>query len=80
MTLLSLEDLRKMSDAELRKYAAEANDALRDMRFRVASLEHKNPNELRGLRRSVAQAKTLLREREIATSMPALETSPSTTA
>ena len=66
MTIKNLEDLRKMTDAELRKYAAEAREEARDIRFKVHVLEHKNPNDLKNLRKVAAQALTILGEREIA--------------
>ncbi len=66
MDLKSLSDLRKLSAVELRKFVAQQREALRELSFRVATLEHKNVHEVAVLRKSVAQGETLLREQMIA--------------
>ena len=62
----SLSELRKLSDVDLRKAIAQQREAHRELAFRVATLEHKNPHDLSALRLSVARGETLLRERAIA--------------
>lgn len=65
MDLKSLSDLRKLSAVDLRKFVAQQREALRELSFRVATLEHKNVHEVSVLRKSVAQGETLLKEQAI---------------
>lgn len=61
-----LEDIRKLSDADLEKEIDEAYRRLFSLRLRKATLQLTNHRELPAAKRRIAQLKTLKRERELA--------------
>jgi large subunit ribosomal protein L29 len=61
-----LEQLRAMSDAELRREVAAQREALYNFRRRNAMKQLDNTAAIRAARKQAAQALTILRERELA--------------
>jgi large subunit ribosomal protein L29 len=61
-----LEDMRKLSDADLDKEIEEAYRRLFSLRLQKATLQLTNHRELPAAKRRIAQLKTLKRERELA--------------
>ena len=62
---MEIDDLRAMNDSDLAKTLDESQRALMNLRFRLASMQLANFNELKKARRKIARAKTILREREL---------------
>jgi large subunit ribosomal protein L29 len=63
---MKAEDIRDLSDDEIRTRIAELKDEQFRLRFRSATMELENPRILREIRKDVARMKTILRERELA--------------
>ncbi len=57
--------LNEMSKMELETKLNDDLDALQNLRFQKALQQIENPLQLRGLRREIAQVKTVLREIEL---------------
>lgn len=62
---MDIKDIRKLSDADLRKKIVETKEELFTKRMQQANGSLEKPVELRKLRRDVAKMKTVLREREM---------------
>ncbi|GAC1655089.1 MAG: hypothetical protein NVS4B3_19530 [Gemmatimonadaceae bacterium] len=60
------EEVRELTDAELRGRILELEEERFRLRFRSATETLENPLRLRTVRRDVARMKTVLRERELA--------------
>lgn len=60
------DEIREMSDEEIREKLTELKEELFRLRFRSATMELDNPMLLRQLRRDIARLKTILRERQLA--------------
>jgi large subunit ribosomal protein L29 len=58
------EEIRDMSDTEVREQMGLARDELFRLRFRSATQELENPSLIRKLRRDIARMETILRQRE----------------
>jgi large subunit ribosomal protein L29 len=61
---MNAQDIRDMSDAELREHLATARRELFGLRFQHATRELDNTASLRVAKREVARALTIARERE----------------
>jgi large subunit ribosomal protein L29 len=59
------EDVRDLTDAEIRDQIVQAKEELFRLRFRSATQQLENPSLLKSLRRDIARMNTILREREI---------------
>jgi len=71
MTLLRMKDLRALSDEDLRRRIADAeNDLLRERGIAAMGGAPPSPGRMRALRTNVARSLTVLRERELATLRP----------
>ncbi len=67
MTLLRMKELRELSDADLRRKIADAeNDLLRERGVAAMGGAPPSPGRMRALRTNVARALTVLNERSIA--------------
>ncbi len=67
MTLLRMKELRELSDEELRRRVADAeNDLLRERGVAAMGGAPPSPGRMRALRTNVARSLTVLRERSIA--------------
>lgn len=58
-------EIREMSDAEIRQRVEEAYEELFNLRFKLATNQLTNTNEIKRVRQNIARMKTVLREREI---------------
>ena len=63
--LLEINELRKLSNEDLKKKIIETKEELFTKRMQQANGTLDKPVELRTLRRDVARMKTILKEREI---------------
>lgn len=59
-------ELRQMTDEELRKRIEENKESLSTMKFQKATSQVENTSQFTLLRKDIARIKTLLRERELA--------------
>jgi large subunit ribosomal protein L29 len=60
------EEIRGLTDEEIREKISEIKEELFRLRFRSATQPIENPALFKGLRRDLARLKTVLRERELA--------------
>ena len=65
MAAADVQDLRAMTDAELRSELEETQRALFNLRFQAATRQLADVSQVRSARRRVARIKTLLHEREL---------------
>lgn len=61
-------ELREMNDEELARHLAESREELFNLRFQLAMGKQDNSSRVGQVRREVARALTLQRERELAAS------------
>ena len=73
---MSLKELRLKSNAELKKALINNREQMRELRFKIASKQHKNHQALRKLRREIAQIQTILKEKELMNRAKSQETKP----
>ena len=64
---LRSDEIREMSDADIHARVAELEEERFRLRFRAATEPLENPLRLRTIRRDIARLKTILRERQLAT-------------
>lgn len=57
--------LRDLSTAELEKKVVDLKEELFNLRFQTATGQLENPMKIKEIRKDIAKAKTILREREI---------------
>ena len=62
---MRISEVRELNDTELGKELGDQERALMNLRFRKATLQMTNTNELANTRKSIARIKTVIREREI---------------
>ena len=62
---MDIKEIRKLSDADLKKKIVETKENLFTKRMQQANGTLEHPTELRTLRKDVAKMKTILREREL---------------
>jgi large subunit ribosomal protein L29 len=60
------EDIRELTDDEIRDRIAELKEEQFRLRFRSATMQLENPKLINQIRRDIARMKTVLRERELA--------------
>ena len=60
------QDIRELTDEEIRERIQELAKERFRLRFRSATMELENPKLLTEIRRDIARMKTILRERELA--------------
>jgi large subunit ribosomal protein L29 len=65
---MKAEEIREMSDADIRTRIAEMEEERFRLKFRSATETLEDPLRLRTIRRDVARLKTIQRERELAAS------------
>jgi large subunit ribosomal protein L29 len=64
---MKAKELRQMSDTELLEELVRLQEEIFRLRFRKASQELENPNEVPRIKRDIARIKTIIREKQIAT-------------
>jgi len=60
------QDIRELTDEEIRDRIAELKEEQFRLRFRSATMQLENPKLINQIRRDIARMKTVLRERELA--------------
>lgn len=63
---MRVQDIRALGSEELKKQLDESYHELFNLRFRLATRQLVNYQEIRRVRKRVARIKTILRERELA--------------
>jgi len=63
---VKIEEIRALSDKELDKQLEEAHQELFNLRFRLATKQLVNHREIPRAKKTIAQFKTIMRERELA--------------
>jgi len=63
---MEIDDIRAMTDEDLSDELSDSRRELMNLRFRVATMQLTNVNEIRRVRRRVARIMTVTRERELA--------------
>ncbi len=63
---MEIDDLRGMDDQELSDELNSVNRELMNLRFRTATMQLANVNEIRKARKRIARVLTVQRERELA--------------
>ena len=66
---MRISEVRELDDTELGKELGDQERGLMNLRFRKATLQLSNTNELKNARRTVARIKTVIRERAITTGL-----------
>ena len=66
---MRISEVRELNETELEKELGDQERALMNLRFRKATLQLTNTNELANSRKSIARIKTVIREREITTNL-----------
>jgi len=62
---LRIQEIRVLSSEELKKQLDEAYRELFNLRFRLATRQLVNYQEIRNVRKRIARIKTIIREREL---------------
>jgi len=62
---MKAETLREYSDLELKEKLAELKNELFNLRFQLATGQLDNPLQIKFVKRDIARAKTVIREREL---------------
>ena len=62
---MKVNELRDLSTAELEKKVVDLKEELFNLRFQMATGQLENPMKIKEIRKDIAKAKTILREREI---------------
>jgi large subunit ribosomal protein L29 len=63
---MEIDDIRAMTDQELEDELGSTRNALMNLRFRVATMQLANTNEIRKARKRIARINTIIRQRELA--------------
>ena len=63
---MEIDDLRALTDDELSEDLDNSRMELMNLRFRVATMQLPNVNEIRRVRKRIARVLTVLRQRELA--------------
>lgn len=63
---MRVQEMRAFSSEELAKQLDELHRELFNLRFRLATRQLTNYNEIRNVRKRIARLKTIIRERELA--------------
>lgn len=63
---MEIDDIRKLTDRELSDELDDTRRELMNLRFRVATMQLVNINEIRKTRKRIARMATVMRERELA--------------
>ena len=68
---MQISEVRELNETELVKELGDQERAMMNLRFRKATMQLTNTNELGNTRKSIARIKTVLRERAITVGMDA---------
>ncbi|MBT3554373.1 MAG: 50S ribosomal protein L29 [Chloroflexi bacterium] len=70
---MRISDVRELNDTELLKELGDQERALMNLRFRKATMQLTNTNELGNTRKAIARIKTVIRERLITANLEAAQ-------
>jgi large subunit ribosomal protein L29 len=70
---MRISDVRELNDTELVKELGDQERALMNLRFRKATMQLTNTNELGNTRKAIARIKTVIRERSITVNLEAAQ-------
>lgn len=70
---MRISDVRELNDTELVKELGDQERALMNFRFRKATMQLTNTNELGNTRKAIARIKTVIRERSITVNLEAVQ-------
>lgn len=62
---MKAEEIRQMTDEELKEKLDELETELSNLLFQKATFQIQNPNMIRFVKRDIARIKTIMREREL---------------
>lgn len=62
---MKAEEIRNLTTAEVEQNVKSLKEELFNLRFQLAAGQLENPARIREVRKSIARAKTILREREL---------------
>ena len=62
---MKVNDIRNLTTAEVEQNVKTLKEELFNLRFQLATGQLENPARIREVRKSIARAKTILREREL---------------
>lgn len=62
---MKTDEIRKLTTAEVEQNVKTLKEELFNLRFQLATGQLENPARIREVRKSIARAKTILREREL---------------
>ena len=62
---MEIDDIRGMTDQELKEDLSATQRGLMNLRFRVATMQEANVHEIRKARKRIARMNTVLRERDL---------------
>ena len=63
---MEIDEIRAMTDQELQDELGSTRNALMNLRFRVATMQLANTNEIPKARKRIARINTIIRQRELA--------------
>jgi large subunit ribosomal protein L29 len=66
--MADIDDIRALSDSDLYENLDTIERDMMDMRFKIATMQLTNVNEIKNVKKRVARIKTVIRERQIAES------------
>ena len=70
---MRISEVRELNNTELAKELGDQERALMNLRFRKATMQLTNTNELGNTRKAIARIKTVIRERSITLNLEAVE-------
>ena len=70
---MRISEVRELNNTELAKELGDQERALMNLRFRKATMQLTNTNELGNTRKAIARIKTVIRERSITLNLEAAE-------
>ena len=70
---MRISEVRELNDTELVKELGDQERALMNLRFRKATMQLTNTNELGNTRKAIARIKTVIRERSITLNLEAVQ-------
>lgn len=62
---MKAEEIRNLTTAEIEQKVSSLKEELFNLRFQLATGQLDNPTRIRDVRKNIARAKTVLREREL---------------
>ncbi len=62
---MKLKEIRLKPDDEIKKILAEKRDNARELKFKIASKQHKNHHDLKQARQDIARMLTVMKERQL---------------